>query len=379
MKILYLITRAEMGGAQVHVADLVDAMKQRAEVVVATGEHGYLTDYCRKTDVPFHVLKHLQQPIGLWRDGRALVEIMGLIRDVRPALVHAHTSKAGLIGRLAAALTRTPCVFTAHTWSFAEGISWKQKAIAIPTEYVAGKLCERIITVSESNRGRALKWKIAAPGKLVTVWNGVPDTLLRAQPGRTGIPRIVMVARFAGQKDHMTLVRATAKIPDPYTLTFVGDGPTRSEVEREAGILGISSRVEFVGVRTDTDAILARSDIFALSTRWEGFPLTIIEAMRAGLPVIATDVDGVREAVLDGMTGFLTQKGDLEQLRARLLDLIRDPALRAGIGASGRTRYEANFTFDNMLKKTCEIYQGVVRNGVSRRATPWTRSEVQEP
>ncbi len=378
MRILYLITRSELGGAQVHLSDLVSAMQPRAEVTVATGDRGFLTERCDSLGVPVHILKSLVQRVSPWKDLRALIETIALIRRLRPDLIHTHTSKAGLIGRIAAALTRTPCVFTAHTWSFAEGIPWLRKATVLPLEYLAGALSQHIITVSESNRALALRWNIGSPKSLVTVWNGVKDTAWRANPGRHTAPRIVMVARFAEQKDHLTLVRAVAGIREPYTLTLVGEGPTRPAIEAEVSKLNIAARVEFAGSRPDVDAILASSDIFVLATNWEGFPLSIIEALRAGLPVVATDVDGVREAIRDGSTGFLTPRQDVRELRNRLRALIVDPGLRERMGTAGRRRFETTFTLKTMLGRTWDVYESALHESGSLKAQPVLRLPYTE-
>ena len=346
--------------------------------MVGTGERGYLTEFCDSLGVAVHILPSLTRAISPWKDLRALFETLDLIRSFRPDLIHAHTSKAGLIGRLAAALSGTPSVYTAHTWGFAEGIPWVQKCLALPAEYLAARISRRIITVSESNRTHALKWNIGSPEKLVTVWNGVRDTAWRANPGKHAVPRIVMVARFVAQKDQLTLVRAAAGIQEPFLLTFAGDGSTRPAIEEEVARLGLCSRVEFLGARADIDAILASADIFVLSTNWEGFPLTIIEALRAGLPVIATDVDGVREAILDGRTGFLTRRHDTAELQNRLRALIGDPGLRERIGNAGRRRFENMFTLPTMLSRTYEIYESVVSAAEGVNPEPLIRQAYTE-
>ena len=169
-----------------------------------------------------------------------------------------------------------------------------------------------------------------------------------------------MVARFVPQKDHLTLLRALARIEEPFRLTLVGDGPTRAEVEQKAAELGLTSKLEFLGARHDIDELLADSDAFVLSTNWEGFPLTIIEAMRTGLPVIATDVDGVKEAVIDGATGFLVPRGEDAVLSGLLRLLLQSSHLRKTMGAAGRRRYEENFTLETMAQKTWAIYQDVL-------------------
>lgn len=359
MKLLLIITRGELGGGQRHVVDLLAGLKQEYDLEVATGEDGYLVESARALGVPVHLVPHLVMPISPYKDIRALLELSRLIAKVQPDLVHAHTSKAGVLGRAAARLNGVPCLFTAHTWCFAEGTAWKWKAIGIPLERLAARWSGAIINVSDANRQLALKNGIAPAGKLITIHNGIPDTTRRAVPGRAGIPTIVMIARFAPQKAQADLLRAVQGIEEPFRVVFIGDGPTRSAHEELASQLGIRDRVDFLGVRRDIERLLSSAHIFALPSNWEGFPLTILEGMRAGLPVVASNVGGVAEAIVDGKTGFLVPAGSITEFRSRLRQLISDPTLRASLGSAGRARYEAEFTVRAMLRKTVVVYQAI--------------------
>ena len=354
-KLLYIVTRAERGGGQVHVRDLLGGFRSRYECHLATGEEGFLCEAARDLGVAVHIIPSMVQPMAPLKDLRALMGIRALLKTLKPDLVHAHTSKAGLLARLAGAIASVPVVFTVHAWSFTEGASWKQKFIAVPLERLAG-LGGRIITVSESNRRMALSRGVAAKHSMTTVRNGITDTPGQADPGFSGRVRIIMVARFAEPKDQLLLLRAVAGINEDFEVDLVGDGPLLARVRKAATDLGLNNRVNFLGDRDDVADLLARAHIFALATKSEGLPLSILEAMRAGLPVISSDVGGVSESVEDGVTGLLVPAGDPDQLRAALLRLILDPPLRAALGHAGRKRYERDFTVDRMLAKTAEIY-----------------------
>jgi glycosyltransferase involved in cell wall biosynthesis len=369
MKILYLITRADLGGAQVHVVDLLKGFRNQCQLVLGVGESGFLTEAAESLQIPCHIVPDLVQPMRPFKDAWALTAIVELIRKTKPDLVHAHTSKAGVIGRLAAHWTGVPAVFTAHTWAFAEGTSWKWQKIGLPCEVLAAKCGPVIINVSEANRRLALQHGVGTESKLITIHNGIPDTCARAEPWADTIPRIVMVARFAPQKNHSLVLRAMAGLPLPFRLVFVGDGPTREAAEMEASELGLTEKVDFLGQRRDIEEILASSHIFVLPTNWEGFPLSILEAMRAGLPVVASDVGGVGEAVMDGETGFLVPAGDEAALRARLSLLVQSPELRRRLGQSGRIRYESEFAVSAMLRKTLQVYRDMVPNARQLQAT----------
>jgi glycosyltransferase involved in cell wall biosynthesis len=206
----------------------------------------------------------------------------------------------------------------------------------------------------------------------VTVHNGMPDVpvALRGDPSRTPV-RLLMVARFEPQKDHATLLHALGGLKDyAWNLDLIGDGPRRSQMESLAGILSIADRVRFLGQRMDVEQILAQAQVGLLVSNWEGFPLSILEAMRAGLPVVASSVGGISESVRDEETGYLVPRGNVELLRDRIRRLLAAPALRVRLGASGRTRYEQHFTLDHSVAKTLAVYRDVL--GKANGRADWT-------
>ncbi len=168
-----------------------------------------------------------------------------------------------------------------------------------------------------------------------------------------------MTARFQEPKDHETLFRALTTLPE-VEVDLVGDGPDMEEAMALANRLQLGPRVHFLGQRLDVPEILARSHIFVLCSRWEGFPRSTLEAMRAGLPVVVSNVGGAPEAISEGVTGFLVNPQDREHLAERLRDLVRSPDLRRKMGQAGRDRYEAEFSFGTMLDRTLALQQHIV-------------------
>lgn len=359
MKVLYLITRAERGGAQVHLLDLIRGFRSRCEVEVATGEDGFLVEEARQLGVACYILPSLVHAVDPRKDLRALKDVISLLRRTRPNVIHAHTSKAGILGRLSARFCGIPSVFTAHTWCFAEGTSWKWKLLGVPCERLAGWAGGPIINVSNANRTLALQYRIAPAERLVTIHNGVSDAVPDA-PRRSDPPVILMVARFAPQKNQAQLLETCSEIQAPFRLQFAGTGPGQAEVERRAEELQMRHKVEFLGDCGDVAGLLGKASIFALATKWEGFPLSILEAMRAGLPVVASDVGGVREAVTDGANGFLIGRDDWHEFRRALESLLTDAELRGRMAHNSRQLFEENFTADQMLRKTFNLYREVI-------------------
>ncbi len=364
MKIAYVVTRADsIGGVQIHVRDLAASLQaQGHSPTILTGGDGPFVEVLRATGIPVVVLPHLTVPIRPIRDLRALREIRAALRDAAPDLIAVHSSKAGILGRIAGRSLNIPVLLTAHGWNFTPGISAVPAAMYRQIERSAGPLATRIITVSEFDRQLALEARIAAEDRIVTVHNGMPDIPppLRARPDRTPV-RLMMVARFGPQKDHPTLLRALAGLQHhSWELDLIGDGPLMGQMESLAASLGISGRVRFLGQRMDVDQILASAQVSLLVTNWEGFPLSILEAMRAGLPVVASSVAGIGEAIDDGDTGYLVPRGDVELLRDRVERLLTDPMLRLRLGRGGRTRYEQHFTLDHFVARTLAVYQDVL-------------------
>lgn len=361
MNILFIITRSDaIGGAQVHVKDLAVALqKDDHKVLVLTGESGVYNEYLQRAgieSVPCDSLKRAVNPI---LDGKSLRYILYIINQFKPDLIAAHSSKTGMLGRLASQITKIPCVFTAHGWSFTTGIPEPNRTIYRWLEKLTASLADKIICVSEYDRQIGLKAGISS-AKLLTIHNGMKDIAidLKANPAQTDPIKVAMVARFDRQKDQATLIAACQNLN--VKLVLIGDGPSLDKTKKTVEQLGMSHQVSFLGFRQDIAEILAEVQIYALVSNWEGLPCTIIEAMRAGLPVVASDVGGVSEIVLDGHTGYLVPRGDAKALRQKLSYLLNHEQARISMGIMGRQKYESQLTFQRMYEQTCSTYQAAI-------------------
>jgi glycosyltransferase involved in cell wall biosynthesis len=364
LKVVQLITRADsVGGAQVHVLVLSKSLIEAGhDITVLVGGDGPFIELLRQLQIKYQILPNLKRSIHPYYDGMALMEIIGALKEIQPDLLATHSSKAGWLGRLAAKILSIPTVFTAHGWAFTDGVSPIQRRIYTWAERLAAPLAQKIITVSEYDKVIALKNKVTFADKLVTIHNGVPDyePFLRANQ-KTDRPKIVMVARFEAPKDHITLLNNLASLRNMnWSVDLVGDGPLKEKAEEVSRTLGLTDRVRFWGARQDVPQILAQAQIFVLISNYEGFPLSILEAMRAGLPVIASEVGGVSEAVIDGVTGYLIPRGDSRKLQQCLAKLIESAELRISMGSKGRERYERYFTVSQMVERTIDVYESVI-------------------
>jgi glycosyltransferase involved in cell wall biosynthesis len=361
-RVLYIITRSIRGGAQSHLFDLATAMKDDFDIHLAVGEEGFLTEACREHGIPVHILPHLQRRQNAFSEISCFWETLSLLKRIRPDLIHAHTFKAGFIARLAGWWLGIPTIYTVHAWLWGtEEVSRAASALGRPLEQLAAHWCDRIIAVSDAGASLLRKSKVGTSGKIVTIYNGIPDCVERAESHSKRELVIVMVARFTPAKDHEVLLKAFAGIPAGPLLWLIGEGETRKKFEEMAQGLGIHDRVDFMGVRADVPHLLANADIFVLSSVSEQFPISILEAMRAGLPVIASNVGGVREAIIDGETGILVPSGSIDALREALLRLLRDAELRAQLGREARDQFVMKFMLSSMKEKSKHVYLEVLR------------------
>ncbi|WP_243303399.1 glycosyltransferase family 4 protein [Geothrix oryzisoli] len=365
MKIAYVVTKSDpIGGAQIHVRDLATYMNSKGhEVHVVVGDEGMFSHQLMTRGINVHTLKSLQREIDPIRDIRCVIEMHKLFKAIRPQIISTHSSKAGWVGRIAARMNDIPVLFTAHGWAFTDGVPAISKAIYLTAEKLVAPLATHILTVSENDRQLAIKYSVCDPSKVTTVHNGMPtiDASMIADPTKI-VPKIVMTARFDEPKDHSLLFEALAGLKDlEWTLDLIGHGSRIEQAKARVAELGISNRVRFWGTRDDIDEILSRCQIFVLPTKWEGFPRSILEAMRAGLPVVASNVGGVREAVLDGNTGWLVARGDIRGWTSALRALIESPDLRSRMGMKGKALFDREFTFECMLTKTLLIYRNIAK------------------
>lgn len=368
VRVAFVLTRQEpVGGAQVHVRDLSAHLAgQGHHVLIVCGaaltENGPFSELVRSRHVDVVTVAALQRTLAPHRDVRAWGALRNQLRQFSPDIVSTHSSKAGVLGRLAARSIGVPALFTAHGWAFADGVPRRRAMVYRHIERTVSPLASRIITVSEADREVALRYRIAPGSRLAVVHNGMPDIpkSLRADPFLDP-PRMLMVARFQEQKDHATLFRALKSLKHvPWSLDLIGGGPGRDRAEEFVTQLGLESRVHFRGQQDDVAGWLASSQLFLLISKWEGFPRSILEAMRAGLPVIASDVGGCAEAVEIGSNGFLVRRGDDRTLAQLLENLLKRPELRAQLGAEGRRVYERRFTFEHMAQQTRAVYHDVL-------------------
>jgi glycosyltransferase involved in cell wall biosynthesis len=358
-----IITRSDIiGGASIYVRDLCLGLSRLGhEATVFVGGDGPYVSDLRQHGVAFKRVPGLQRAISPRQDLRAYRTLHRYLRELSPDVIVAHTSKSGALARFVSRSLGIPVIYTPHCWAFEKGVPALRAGAYLVAERLLSRLPGRILNVSRYERNMALSFRIGDSSDHLVIHNGVPDVdpVLRADP-RQHPPQLTMIARFEPQKDHWTFLEALKQLTDlDWTVAMVGDGPLEERARDWVRANGLADRIKFLGAQREVASILARSQVFVLTSNWESFPLTILEAMRAGLPVIAADVGGISEAVIGGVTGYLVPRGDEHELRRWLRVVLTSPEQRARLGSNGRARYLTHFTHERMLDEVMSLYATV--------------------
>jgi glycosyltransferase involved in cell wall biosynthesis len=366
-KVISFITRLIVGGAQeTAIYTAAGLGPEYSSLLVTgpqTGAEGELHTEAARLGVPPLVLTPVVRQISLIKDVRALVALWRLFRRERPDIVHTHSSKAGILGRLAARLARVPViVHTVHGWPFHTETGRLDRGIYMWLERRMARFTDRLIAVSAKDIESGVAARIGDRARYTMVPNGVELSELlaveRTLPSLENVRVIGGIMRLVPQKDPQTFVRAAAlvasRLPDT-RFEIAGGGPLKDELERLAGELGLNGNFEFLGIRRDLTDLLASFDIFVATSLWEGLPRAVVEAMASGLPVIAADVGGVSEVIKDGYTGWLVPPGDPAAIASCMEEILKDPEHAAAIGKRGREAVR-NLGTAEMLEQTKAIY-----------------------
>jgi glycosyltransferase involved in cell wall biosynthesis len=347
-------------GVPHHVLDLVRSLDPaRYRIALACPRESVLWGELEGSNVELHAISPAREPRPA--DLRTLVTLLRLVR--RADVVHGHSAKAGFLIRLAALLAgrRSRCVFTPHGWSFwsARGATAR---LYLALERLAARWCRTIITLSADERDAGLAGGVGSRAAYEVIPNGVELERFAAPPTPVD-GRILMVGRFAPPKRHDLVLRAFADVRPSFPaaeLWLVGNGDGLAASERLAAELGVDGSTRFLGVRDDVPSLLADAACVALASDYEGCPLSVIEAMAAGVPVVATSVGGVPEVVEDGVTGIVTTPGRADELARGLAALLADGRAAAQMGAAGRSRAAERYSRERMAAATEEVYARIL-------------------
>lgn len=264
-----------------------------------------------------------------------------------------------MVSRVAGKLSGVPVIYTVHGWAFAKGAPAARRVIAWASEAAMSPLASQVICVTSRDENYARTRGVLRNGNALTILHGISDTNAPQATSDIQPPRLIMVARFSPQKDFFTLIQALPLLKErglKFHVDFAGSGADLHRAQRMAEQLRVSDYISFLGDRNDVPQLLSQSQVFVLSTHYEGLPISILEAMRAGLPIVATEVDGVPEAVREGENGLLVPRSNPAALADALAKLIQSPEMRKRMGEKSRLMYESEFGVGRMLTELDEVY-----------------------
>jgi len=378
IRITRIVARLNVGGPAVHIINLIGALDPRrfhSELVVGQpgaheGDMGYIA--AERGIVPT-VIPELGRELSPVRDLQTVVKLVRILRRQRPHIVETHTAKAGAVGRVAARLAGVPVVIHVYHGHVFYGYFGPAKTrLFLAIERRLARWTDRIVTISPAQqRDITQVYRVAPAGKVLMVPLGFDLGLFAAaggcRPGQLraahGIladaPLVGFVGRLTGVKQpglYLEAARMVAAREPETRFVFVGDGELRAELEQRAAAAGLADRVVFAGWQTEMPAVYAELDVLALTSANEGTPVTVIEALAAGVPVVATAVGGVPDVISDRETGLLVPRGRADLLAEGILEVVGDPERARGWARAGQKAVLERYSLHRLGEDMAAIY-----------------------
>jgi glycosyltransferase involved in cell wall biosynthesis len=375
--VIHVITKLEFGGAQQNTLYTVQNLDRHMfRPILITGPGGHLMPEAQQMDTQLIVAKNLIREIKPLTDLKAYGEMTRILRSVTtgPAIVHTHSSKAGIVGRWAARRCRIPViVHSIHGFGFTPSQSAAKRSLLKFAERKTSGITDHFIAVSHSNRQDGVKYGLFEEDRCTVIRSGfdldqfrdapsLDDTFYKEEGITDGSPIVLMVACLKPQKAPLDFVKVARLVhdvrPDAHFL-LAGDGELKDDLLHEVEKLGLSDNFHLLGWREDVPELMKASHVVALTSLWEGLPRVIPQAKASGRPVVATAVDGSREAVREGEDGYLCAPGDVKAISERVLTLIDDPDLARKMGEAG-SRTVDEFDGDAMVREQEDLYRSLL-------------------
>ena len=391
IRVLRVIARLNVGGPALHVSYLTEGLASRGyETTLAAGHistgEGSMAFVAEKRGIEVTSVADLQREVSPLQDARVVRELAALIRQLRPHVLHTHTAKAGAVGRLAARAVgseRPPLVvhtFHGHTLRGYFGPA-REKAYRLIERRLARE-ADALIAVSPEVRDELVAFGVAPATRFAVIRLGIElsERMEGSERGDAlraslGIPpdrfTVGWVGRMTAVKQAPDVLRAVGLLRQQghdAALVLVGDGPDRVHLESLAHELGIEEGTHFVGFQDEVGPWFHTFDALLLPSRSEGTPVSAIETLASGRPVVATRVGGIPDVVTDGVDGFLVDAGDVEAAARRLAELASDPELRRRMGEAGRRRTVDRYRVDRLVDDVDRLYRSLLEEkGIATR------------
>ena len=373
IKVAHVVTRLDFGGAQQNTLHTVRGLDpERFDVLLVCGAGGFFDPEVRADrGVRAVFLGSLVREVSPLKDFLALLELWKTFETERPDVVHTHSSKAGILGRLAAALAGVPViVHTYHGFGFHDRQTPLVRNLYAILERFCARFTTRLVFVSRANAEYAERHGLGPASGALVLRSGVKlsdfpasvdaaELKMSAGIGRHK-PVVVSIGNLKPQKNAGDFVAAAAKVAAKVPearFVFLGDGPERRTLEARAFALGLEGKLLFLRWRRDGAQWLAASDVFALTSLWEGLPRALVEALRTGLPAVCYATDGVVDVLRDGENGFLVPAGDVDAFADRLVMILTDADLRRRLGEAAARSIGPEFDIDGMVRAQEALYE----------------------
>ncbi|MDR1942282.1 MAG: glycosyltransferase family 4 protein [Endomicrobium sp.] len=375
IKVCYIITKLELGGAQkvaLYTAGNLD--KSRFCQFMISGSGGALDAQASK-QVRLISFPFLVRQISPLKDLKALFAIYKVLKKEKPDIVHTHSSKAGILGRIAAKLAAIKTIIhTIHGYGFNETQPKPVKYFYILLEKFCAHLTDRLIAVSKEDIKKGIFYKIAKEEKFVLIRAGIdidyyknyiPDPFFRKSLGISADAKIITtIGPFKPQKNLKDFIEAaniTLKTIAQAVFLIVGDGELRKQIESQIASYGLQNKILLLGWRSDIAKILRASDLYVMTSLWEGLPCTIIEAMCCAVPVIANGVDGVKEIISEAVNGYKTQPYHYQDTAAKITELLKNETLLKDMGVNAKNSITEEFDINYALKRHEALYESLIK------------------
>jgi glycosyltransferase involved in cell wall biosynthesis len=365
-KVLYLITKSVIGGAQRYVIDLATNLPSNFEPVVVCGPGGELIGKLTEKDVRVITIPSLGRNVSFFKDLKSFFKIISILKKERPDILHLNSSKAAALGALAGRLAGVrKIIFTGHGWAFNERRDVFSKIIIAKIHWLTMLLSHTTIAVSRKT-ARDVSGFFFVQKKIHQVHNGIGDVeFLPVEEARKIISPdtksgiwIGTISELHKNKGLDFMIKAIKRLSEASDWKFfiIGDGEEKKYLKELIHTNSLEERVVLCGQIPDTAKLLKAFDIFTLTSRTEAFPYALLEAGKAGLPVIASEVGGIPEVIENGKNGLLVSPGDIDAIASKLQDLIQNKGKRESLGSELNKKVSGEFSLQKMLDETMEIY-----------------------
>ncbi len=360
-KILYILTKSDLGGVSKYLLEITKGLDKNITPYYLMSSGGYFSEELKKLGIKEEQIFFVPMTNSIFDIKTHItsnLETLKIIKKIKPDLIHCNSMTGGIVGRVCGALSNIPVIFTAHGWTFSGGYSKPKLFFYKILETLLATTTKKIICVSEYDRQLALKVMPFFKNKLITIHNGItdiPDEFKKKEFSKDKL-KIVMISRFCPQKDPYTLINTVNQLNKEelnIELDLFGYGEeldkVLSTIEETNG-----SNIQYKGEISDVTPILKDYDVYALISNWEGLPIGIIEAMRAGLPILVSDVGGNSECVKGN--GYLVKRQDIDDCKEKIKRLISPENDLKTLGQKSRKLYEEDFKTGNMLENIMKVY-----------------------